>query len=55
MLPIGCGRKIAAMFGVSTITVHSAIYFATESDLADKIRYAAIQMDRHIYEPNNYD
>lgn len=55
MLPAGSYRRLQAMFGVSRITVHSAIYFATNSKLAEKIRNTAMQMGGHVYEPNNYD
>lgn len=55
MLPMGCGRRLAAMFKVSEITVHSAIYFATNSELANKIRHTAMQMGGQIYDPKNYD
>lgn len=51
MLPRGCGRRLAAMFKVSEVTVCSAIHFSTNSELANKIRHTAMQMGGHVYDP----
>lgn len=50
LLPMGAGKKLARDFGVSYVTVWSALRFKTKSDRAEKIRQAALKQGGKIYE-----
>ncbi len=50
MLPIGEGKKLGKLFGVSYVTVWSALRYKTKSPLAEKIRQTALAKGGQIYE-----
>lgn len=46
-------RRLAELFGVSDVSVRSALFFRTRSPLSDRIRKAALERGGRIMEKSN--